>query len=541
MALPPFRMPVVLRKISTFNFACLSLRDFRGAEGTVIEEPSIVPGLIWGLADTVSKSLTCSPEMPALTPSSNTNNMDYANEDPLQDNPCVIVSNRQGDDSDEYTHIPDSPQNIVNNFISKGAENETHCNQREEDVAIYKHDPNYSAVSITRENTGIRFPSTDRPKSILHAVLKGGFTSSSPKEYYTRLEINANSQEVICNLTHQGLQKKNLDPSAEVFIPNVQPGVYPHTQQVATTARKKDYVIKPMYERLPPGHDLPTPPDSTKSLWSNTLPSVFNEPHKNQPEAEQLRTCRSDKDLRLHIAELTGQLNQLIINQQRCSESNISHKLVVKPHLPPIQEESILEIKSTTQTQRCLVSKPDSRPFMPINLPMLVAHLTPEQKPDFDSPAVSNPRFIQNAANIQNQSSYKVFPQPVKATHHSYTCSDNYNHRPSRGDILTSKRNPRSVPFSRLFEKKLASVPEETDNKTRAKADTPNVPSVDKLETRFKTRKRQTKNLSGMKTEISNGNWTSYGRVSSSNTNNKDLPLASNYTSKRKSRIRERT
>lgn len=215
-------------------------------------------------------------------------------------------------------------------------------------------------------------------------------------------------------------------------------------------------------------HILPTPPDSTSSLWSPELPSVPNdganfleEPHgAGYSEVFTQQYGLSIRTTTESLEDLSEQIRCLSLQQQQIAydvmtSSNNTHAPGPRPEQGT--PSHLFHPRSFNMPHPAL-----SRPSMPISLQDLVArhtsiHDAPENNAIIQAPPTARPNsdpaeHHRETISSPDNENFSVAPLP----------KDEKQFRTGLRDVLTGRRHLRSIPLSRLVEKKLATVPEET-------------------------------------------------------------------------------
>ncbi|KAL5523617.1 hypothetical protein ACEPAG_7790 [Sanghuangporus baumii] len=456
-----------------------------GAEGTIIEEPSNVPGLIWGLKDSAPKVVSerstvehASKGTPSISVSildlskthwrnSCSNSAQCTQEQSITTTRQDLVLSR----TENYVPHPERPA------YSRPTQCEGSLPERREPV---EHVPSNKEFGTRRSH----FPdkSGDNPLANDRAIvdsIKLGNQREQLSDTLTQQRIN----EMPCSLPriilHDNGQDgdpvylnespRSLNFTRETLLrSNVMNGPSKPRLQATTMAQtpgldERHADIYSLFRRCTCLRDMPlTPPDSSSPLWSPGLsPVVLDETlahlHKDivQPSASQLRglNLRTSEGPSGSDGSLSDHLKRLILREQTGSD----HGHDPTPH--PTQEPTPGQQLHFTSPR--MSNTPSSKPEMPINLHDLVTqhvhgHFAVDTRvtkyasaPQLTLTKSSSTATHRKSCPAEKGDSADLVP--------SYR-----ENRMGRGDVLSGTHHPRSIPLTRLLERKLAPVPEET-------------------------------------------------------------------------------
>ncbi|KAI5115236.1 hypothetical protein M0805_003761 [Coniferiporia weirii] len=496
-----------------------------GAEGTVIEEPSTVPGLIWGLEEDGSTALT---QREAQLPSG------------------VIDTEMQArlnSAASKYSHPRSSSSAMRRHALGACATIDKKSAAYVLDVISYEHtqpyQPALEIINVPQVQERLDLDSTQVEKSFRKWTNKCDLVSKDPMNlrsyrgsvsdpiiiprpaersrvnhfptclpdggdpFNSLAECRPMQMPTAQHKVHQGhsvpntlvskilretrtfKDKTNLDASAPTFVPghlrmtsDTKNGLNALEESVFTTSvtsktGSTTRSVRPQEHHLSercclPSTTLPTPPDSTSPQWSSKSSPYLSEDPSAATQANHRNTSPRNLGLNLltpatRFEELSEQLRQLTLQQQRNYEAIESLN-----HGQPFFANRISSQGSCLTGQEPILSKPS----MPINLPDLVARRTPVHSPVI--PAL--PATLFSPGNSNSAIALKHCEETSTRVHRANpflnSSEDNSDYRAGSRGVLTGRRHPRSIPLTRLLEKKLASVPEEMSTVSTISEDT---------------------------------------------------------------------
>lgn len=519
MVLPRFHMRDALRKhcvrLMTTIYSC----SHRGAEGTVIEEPSVVPGLIWGLRRDASdvpldrhrvgsgKAIIQPSSGHIVNESAHTASYTAAH---------IARETVMDDFLEQQKRIQpfdDKPRGQSSNILN-------FSNVREQSVANRHYRPSKQPLGEW-SNRHERISSSEYGLGSHHSDMHTETHSPSASEKLERVYSlpdkeavstlrnyhdpyrqtsvgDFNHKQLIPNTVYSSILREQdyfnegLDPSPSA--PMIPPGHQcQSTRQTEITNKAQGEITRIAGENIPRIDDvfsrahtdtyntrrkhritqnvLPTPPDSTSPLWSSGPSPQLGSPalaHSQIKTAQAQKPASQSFGLNIHaptasLEELSDQLRQLILQQVNYdSMISMSHDTGPSHVIPPTQEKVNPAVPQRSRTKT--TSMPPFKPSMPISLQDLVSRQTTNHTPAMESPALVTPTLpVTTQAFDETVVHNRIISAPAHDSFpNQHPPKGDYEYRAGRGDVLTGRRHPRSIPLSRLLEKKLASVPEET-------------------------------------------------------------------------------
>ncbi|KAI5117760.1 hypothetical protein M0805_005191 [Coniferiporia weirii] len=503
-----------------------------GAEGTVIEEPSTVPGLIWGLEEDGSTALT---QREAQLPSGTID---------------TEMQARLNSVASKYSHPRFTSSAVGRHVLGAYATIDKKSDAYVLDEISYEHtqpyQPALQTIKVSQVQERLDLNSTQMEESLRKWVNKRDLNSKDPMDLRTyrksvsdpiiiprpversrvnhfptylsdggdpfnslaerrHMQIPTIQHKVhrghsvsntlvskILRETHTFKDKTNLDASAPTFVPghlrmtsDTKNGLNTSEEAVFTTSvtsktGSSTQSVRPHEHHLSercclPSTTLPTPPDSTSPQWSSKSSPYLSEDPSAATQANHRDTSSRNLGLNLltpaaRFEELSEQLRQLTLQQQRNCEAIESLN-----HGRPFFANQISSQGRCLTGQELILSKPS----MPINLPDLVARRTPVHSPVI--PALPTTLFSPGNSNSAIGLKHcKETPTLVHCANPAPNSSnDNSDYRAGSKGALTGRRHPRSIPLTRLLEKKLASVPEEMSTVDTISQDTDSLAQSD--------------------------------------------------------------
>ncbi|KAL5528498.1 hypothetical protein ACEPAF_7634 [Sanghuangporus sanghuang] len=452
-----------------------------GAEGTIIEQPSNVPGLIWGLKDSALKAV--SERSTVEHTSKGTPSVSVAIQDRLKThgrNSCSSNTHCTQEQSITNTRQDlelSRTENYVPHLERPAYSRPTRCEgsppERREPVKNVPSNKEFETCSPHSPDKCGDSPQTN-DRAIVDSV-KMGNQCEQLSDTFTQRRIS----EMPCSLPriilHEDGQNGNpvyLDESPRSLIfaretrlrSNITSGPSKLRLQTKTMAQTPGFDERhadmcSLFRRCICLQGMPlTPPDSTAPLWSSGFsPLVVDEPLAHLHEGIARPPVSQPRGLNLRTSEgpagsdesLSDQLKRLILREQIGSDHGRD----------PTRERAPGQQLRFTSSR--MFNMPSSKPEMPINLHDLV---TQHARGHF----AAETGVTKYASDLQ-----LALTKPVStATHQkSYPAGDGdgvdllpsyQENRMGRGDVLSGTRHPKSIPLTRLLERKLAPVPEET-------------------------------------------------------------------------------
>ncbi|KAH8119003.1 hypothetical protein DFH11DRAFT_1562387 [Phellopilus nigrolimitatus] len=476
-----------------------------GAEGTIIEEPSTAPGLIWGLQDGSSAPVVHrSRQTSAVSIEDNQTRLSDAirrvpRSPPRRHVPeTSTLREQESIDDDSHVHAPShqSPSKTVRKPLIQGSGLDTHSTRVRRPLGEWTN--NYDRLSRGLEEFWLNYndvtdngPDSSIPTntSIMppFSDLSNEMTLSEPHDDQCARNLFEVQDRSIYNAFHlngshdHGHSKGDtaLNASAPIFSAgrcrgfvkseetsfqnsnihspsHVRESVY----QGLTRVSKRDVS---QHKRLPQSF-LPTPPDSTSPLWSSMTPIIVEAAPATIPATNPRTSENHGLNLvapTASLEELSEQLRQLILQQKDLEALASLNRNQVRV-MPTAREKPNHSCIVPLRTRSIINSSPASlKPEMPINLHDLVSYQTTRQSgivatplppPTMVMPGISDPSTMHHR-EIYSASINSIYPPPRSSIE---------EYQAGRENALTGRRHPRSIPLTRLLEKKLASVPEET-------------------------------------------------------------------------------
>ncbi|KAL5507342.1 hypothetical protein ACEPAH_6798 [Sanghuangporus vaninii] len=449
-----------------------------GAEGTIIEQSSNVPGLIWGLKYSALKAVLerstiehTSKDTPSVSIATqdrskmNRGNSYSSNAHCTQEQ--SITNTRQDLElsrTENYVPYPERP----------AYSRPTRC----EGSPPERHEPAKNVPSNKEIETCSPYSPDkcgDSPQTNDRAIvdsIKIGNQGEQFSDTFTQRRIS----EMPCSLPrmilHEDGQNGNpvcLDesPGSLIFArSNISNGPSKLRLQTKTMAQtpgfdERDADMCSLIRRCTCLQDMPLiSPDSTSPLWSSGFsPLVVDEPlahlHEGiaRPPVSQLRGMNLPEGPAGSDESLSDQLKRHILREQTGSD----HGRDPTPH--PTQERAPGQQLHFTSSR--MFNMPSSKPEMPINLHDLVTqhahgYFAAETGVTKYASAPQLTHTKPGSAAI-HQKSYPAGTGDGVDLLPSYR-----ENRMGRGDVISRTRHPKSIPLTRLLERKLAPVPEET-------------------------------------------------------------------------------
>ncbi|KAL5485368.1 hypothetical protein ACEPAI_8010 [Sanghuangporus weigelae] len=456
-----------------------------GAEGTIIEQPSNVPGLIWGLKDSAALKAVLerstvehtSKGTPSVSVATQDHSKTHGRNSCSSNAHCAqeqsITNARQDLElsrTENYVPHPERPAyshpTPCEGSPPEQREPVKHVPSNEEFETCSPHSPDNSGGS----------PQTN-DRAIVDSVKMGNQCEQS-SDTFTQRRISEMPCSLPRILLHEDGQNGNpvyLDESPRGLIfaretllrSNITNGPSKLRLQTKTKAQISEFderhtdMCSP-FRRCICLQNMPlTPPDSTSPLWSSGFSSlVVDEPlallHEGiaRPPVSQLRglNLRTSEGPAGSDESLSDQLKRLILREQIGSD----HGCDPTPH--PTQERAGQQHHFASSRMFNMLS---SKPEMPINLHDLVTqhahgHFAAETRV---TKYASAPQLTLTKpdSTATHQKSYPAGNGDGVDLLPSYR-----ENRMGRGDVLSGMRHPKSIPLTRLLERKLAPVPEET-------------------------------------------------------------------------------
>lgn len=203
---------------------------------------------------------------------------------------------------------------------------------------------------------------------------------------------------------------------------------------------------------------IPTPPNSSSPIWaSGHSPLIGHLPNGCSISQKPIQPLAIPQQLGLSIfappaaslEDLAQQLNQLVLQQRQNLETISALTQNARMGQVPVEQSQTDKVSNA-------IPKREYKPSMPISLPDLVAsHI------GLPSPAVTSP-VIQTTAVLPQMDFDGPLPTECETRRNASPVWEQPT--PVSVDTGRGKRVPRSVPFSRLLDKTLSPVKEESDN-----------------------------------------------------------------------------
>ncbi|THH02927.1 hypothetical protein EW145_g6684 [Phellinidium pouzarii] len=475
-----------------------------GAEGTVIEEPSTVPGLIWGLGEDGPTLLAPRIQSPYgfddeekqvhLTSPAQEVSRPHVSSSPIRRRGPYITKpdvNYFREVSSEHA-LPYSSSMKMFNATQRQEQLLAHsmhvrhslkeCSDKHnrlsnpEELLLHKGNiTNYLTILRSMTETSPIYCSS--PNDLKEENLFVPRTSQNHRQVPVERSVPTIPSNQIIQEKTSRKDKMNLDASAPVFVPGKlskiasKRGNPTNRDNTVITAasevfksRNRPYSMQSvehdLYERsCPPKNNLlPTPPDSTSPLWSSKSSPFLNDlsfaPDQSEHSSENLGLNLFTPSARLE--ELTDQLRRLTLQQQKnyatLTSLNYDHDYI-SPSARVQHTPSVAGIRTRSFTSPNLMSKPS----MPINLSDLVARQTGIAHTSIvPSPTLALTTLSPNAPKFIDVLKHrKTYSAPVNNSYPSPNSPEcNYNIQTGHENIPNGRRHPRSIPFTRLLEKK---------------------------------------------------------------------------------------